>query len=157
MAVGAAWFIMAGTVVAILILNQLTPYQPFAVRKAVITHTGHPVMVCPRDKVKVMITRKFTDRFEGLDLTETWVNADTDKPAGSATGTLPPPALNPSKDFGTVPSPLLRHAPSSPGRYYVRIAAVSHGHRYGLPGLEASGTYTFRTANTLTVANCEEQ
>lgn len=150
-ALGVFWLVILVLVVAVVFLNRATPYQPFAVRGARIAHDS---AVCPRDRVRVLIDRKFTQQFNSLDLTESWVAVPSDRPVETESGTLPPPALEPTDGFQEVSSPLLRRAPAEPGTYRVRIEATSHGSRFGHGVLRASGTYRFHTDNTLTVRSC---
>lgn len=152
--VGVAWLTLLALTVLAVLLNRMVPYQPFAVRGAMITHKQ--ARVCPHDPVQVNIDRKFTQPFDSLHLSESWVTANDGRPVETAEGILPPPALDPTGGFQVVDSPLLTRAPSDAGTFRVRVTATAHGSRFGHGLLKAKGQYTFTTDNTITVESCKK-
>lgn len=157
---GLSWWhaplILLGIAVAVLLLNVMVPYQPFAVRSYVI----HPQKVCTGGEVTAEVTRAFTSDFASLELEETWVTVrdvagiPPGRPVSTHEGALPRQALRESGGFRTVASPLITEAPRQPGVYRVRVHAVFRGSRFGFGVLQTVGEVTFSSTNTVTVVDC---
>jgi hypothetical protein len=153
-----AWFgaavLAAGALLVIFVgANRAAPYQPFVVRSYVVT----PQTVCPGQPVTATITRRFTRKVDSFQISEQWVTTATGfqesgKPTGEGgSGQLPTKLLTPSDDFKTAASPVIRRAPTTPGKYMVKIDTQSTGSRFGLP---TSGSSEFTSDDAVRVKEC---
>lgn len=123
--------VLAGALVTLLLVSSLVPFQPYRLYGYTIT----PDVVCVGGPVHATVDREFTEDFNYLRLSETWLTVDVpgfapDRPITGRITELPAAALK-KQPRGTVTSPLTRDAPPLPGLYRIQIITQSQGSRWG--------------------------